>query len=356
MPVLWVTPEELEDDASSPYAYEACKTASYILWAFSGRKYHGIRTVTERYECPCSTPLVSRTYLSTPSIVGGAMINTPTGSTSDSCGCSGTIAGRHARLRLRGTPVRSVQKVSRNGVEIPSDNYKIVNGSILQLVGSVQDVCGLEVTYSYGVVVPMAGRLAARKLAGEMSKGWSGQDCALPDRVTSVSRQGFSFTVLDKQDFLEEGRTGIYEVDLFLRASNPDKARKKSKVFSPDLPKAYRVSAGNTLKVIGPNDIVVTPGQVASWSVSMSSNGLEGISRGDWNPQGQITSWNGAVLLEFDPARFEIDGDTLTVNLTPDETASISGTTASWDLYGISTSDGYTLIHMMSSTIYIGGQ
>lgn len=353
MPVLWVTPEELEDSASSPYAYEACKTASYILWAFSGRKYHGIRTVTERYECPCSSPLTRDTFISTPSIINGSMINTM----SNDCGCSGVVAGRHARLRLRGTPVRSVQRVSRDGVELSKDDYKIVNGSLLQLVGTVQDVCGLEITYSYGVVVPMAGRLAARKLAGELSKGWSGaDDCALPDRVTSVSRQGFSFTVLDKQDFLEEGRTGIYEVDLFLRASNPDKARKKSKVFSPDLPKAYRVSAGNTLKVVNPTDIVVKPGQPVSWSVSMASNGLEGISRGEWTPQGQITTWNGAVILEFEASRFEIVGDTLTINLTAEETSSISGATASWDLYGISSSDGYTLIHMMSSTIYVGGQ
>ena len=355
MPVLWVTPEELDVDANSPYAYEACKTASYILWSFSGRKYHGIRTVTERYECPCSSPLVSRTYLSTPSIVNGSIINSS--NNSDACGCSGTVSGRHVRLRLRGTPVRSVQKVSRDGVEISKDYYKIVNGTTLQLSGPVHDVCGLEVTYSYGVVVPMAGRLAARKLASELSKGWSGaDDCALPDRVTSISRQGFSFTVLDKQDFLEEGRTGIYEVDLFLRASNPDKARKKSRVFSPDLPKAYRVSAGTSIKMLNPSDIQVQPGKPVSWSVSISGNGLEGISRGDWNPQGQITTWNGAVLLEFDSSRFEVNGDTLTINLTAEETSSISGPTASWDLYGISSSDGYTLVHMMSSTIFVGGQ
>src|SRR5690606_31540367 len=133
--------------------------------------------------------------------------------------------------RLRGSPVRKDTRVTRDGVDLPSDTYKIVNGSILQLTGTSQDVCGLEVTYTYGVGVPVSGQRAARSLARELVKGWSGsEECMLPDRVTNVSRQGISFTVMDPQDFLDDGRTGVYEVDLFLRASNPDKARKPARV------------------------------------------------------------------------------------------------------------------------------
>jgi hypothetical protein len=43
-----------------------------------------------------------------------------------------------------------------------------------------------------------------------------------------------SFTLLDPQDFLEQGRTGVYSVDLFLSAVNPNKAQKKSKTFNVD--------------------------------------------------------------------------------------------------------------------------
>lgn len=354
MPNLWVVPEELGDQSSSAFAYEACKAASYLMWAFSGRKYHGIRTVTERYECPCSSPLVTSKWAATPSIVNGNITNVPSGS---GCGCPDTVAGRHLKLRLRGAPVRSVQKVSKGGVELTSSDYKIMNGNLLTITSGITDICGLEVTYTYGVNVPGAGRLAAKKLAYELVLSWEGDDaCALPSNLTSVSRQGISFAVFDKQDFLDEGRTGVYEIDLFLRAVNPDKARKKVKVFSPDLPKAYRVSAGNTLQTLGPNDISVIPGSPYTWSVSLSEAGLDGIASGQWIPQAQITSWNGAVIVEFDPERFEIVGDTMTINLTAEDTASISGATASWDLYGINSADGYTLIHLSSSTIYVGGQ
>lgn len=353
MPSLWVVPEELEEGSGSPYAYEACKTASYTLWAFSGRKFHGTRTVTERYECPCRSASSFKIY---PYMQGdGEIRNALYPMDNPGCGCTGTVAGRHVRLRLRGTPVRSVTKVAKNGTVLDPSEYKIVNGSLLQLTGTFQDVCGLEVTYTYGVNVPVAGRRAARQLASELVKGWSGEACMLPDRVSSVNRQGFSFTVLDPQDFLDDGRTGIYEVDLFIRAANPVKAYKPAKVFSPDAPKAIRVTAGQTAQVIGPYDWAITPGTESTWSVDLNSIDGDILDDAGWNPQGQISSWNGATLFEFDPDRFEINNGVLTVTLTAQETQSLSGNTASWDLYAISTSDGYTLIHVLSSTVQITG-
>ena len=58
-----------------------------------------------------------------------------------------------------------------------------------------------------------------------------------PQRVTQVSRQGMSWTLLDPQDFLDKGRTGIYQVDLFLSTVNPRRRRLRSRVFSPDVPR-----------------------------------------------------------------------------------------------------------------------
>ena len=354
---LWVVPEELEEASASPYAYEACKAASYVLWAFSGRRYSGTRTVTERYECPCRSGMGVAPYMDgTGEIynrVGGLYGGSE--SVSGGCGCSGTVGGRHVRLRLRGAPVRSVEQVKKGDTVLDSSQYKVVNSSQLQLQGAGVDVCGLEVTYTYGVTVPVAGRRAARKLASELVAGWSGDECQLPDRVTSVSRQGFSFTVIDPQDFLDEGRTGIYEVDLFLRAANPDKARKPVRVFSPDLPKAIRVTSGNNQPTIGPQDWSITPGIAATWSVDVASADADLLLDPSWNPQGQISSWNGATLLEFDPQRFSMVNGLLTVNLTAEETSMLSGTTASWDLYAVNALDAFTIMHLLNSTIWLDG-
>lgn len=362
MPALWVVPEELEEGAGSPYAYEACKAASYILWAFSGRKYHGTRTVTERYECPCKSSDRRSNVVPGNGVAGsngniyGHVLDVLDTTAGGGCGCPGTVGGRHTRLRLRGTPVRHVAQVKSGDTVLETSQYKIVNGSMLQLTNTNLDVCGLEVTYTYGVNVPVSGQRAARGLAKEFVKGWSGEECLLPDRVTNVSREGISFTIMDKQDFLDEGRTGVYEVDLFLRATNPDKARKPARIFSPDKPKAVRVTAGEMTHVLSPLDWKVKPGEVATWSVDLIANNGDLLLDPSWNPQGQITSWNGTTILEFDPDRFDVVGNTLIVSLTEDETKQISGTTALWDLYGISAADGYTIIHVLSSTIYVSGE
>jgi hypothetical protein len=54
-------------------------------------------------------------------------------------------------------------------------------------------------------------------------------------------------------------RTGLYAVDLFLKSVNPDRARAKSRVFSPDMPRARRSVSKPALYGEGPGDLVVTP-------------------------------------------------------------------------------------------------
>jgi len=53
-------------------------------------------------------------------------------------------------------------------------------------------------------------------LAGEQAKAAAGQKCSLPERISNISRQGVSWTVVDGQDFYDKGRTGIDRVDRWL--------------------------------------------------------------------------------------------------------------------------------------------
>ena len=103
------------------------------------------------------------------------------------------------------------------------------------------------------------GRAAARLFAVELVKYYEGDEtCALPQRVTSVNRQGVSYTILDQQSFIDDGKTGLYTIDLFLKTANPDKARARARVFSPDTPRARRITAKPPFIPVSSFDLYVT--------------------------------------------------------------------------------------------------
>lgn len=90
----------------------------------------------------------------------------------------------------------------------------------------------VDVRYTYGAKPPVEIEFAIEVLGGEMRKAMEQDDtCRLPQRVTSVTRNGMSMTVLDSQDFLDDGRTGIEEVDAALARFNPGKAKRPARVF-----------------------------------------------------------------------------------------------------------------------------
>jgi len=262
---LWVTPSDLGTTYSaSEYADDACQVASNILWAMSGRKYNGSTTVTERY----ITSIDAFRYQGAsaknffPYMIHGSVYNLPAEDWNDSAYQSDGTSSL-SRLRLRGQPVQEVHMMRSlyNGNIISPDSYYIAEHStLIAYNGTPWPPGNVEVTYTYGARVPTAGRMAAKTFAIELIRLWSGDDCALPDRVTSVSRQGVSYTILDNQDFLENMRIGIYEIDLFLKTANPSKALAPSKVFSPDKPRARRAAPSRS--------VVLTPS--ASYDVALS--------------------------------------------------------------------------------------
>lgn len=245
---LWVEVDDLGSTYSeSTYAYDAVKTASYLLWGMSGRKYSGITTVTERYVSSYDPYLRTGASLLTyaPTLIQGNIQNIRLNGSGpyeqDDFTGDGTSAS--TRVRLRGRKVIRVHTLrDREGTVIdPREYYLVEHSTVLASPGASWNSSNIEVTYSYGTEPPLAGKNAARLLAIELVKLYENDDtCALPQRVTSVARQGVSYTILDNQDFIDELRTGLYAVDLFLKTTNPDRARAVAKVFSPDTPRARR--------------------------------------------------------------------------------------------------------------------
>ena len=104
-------------------------------------------------------------------------------------------------------------------------------------------VCGdsTVITDQYGTPPPQGGVQATVRLATEFARDLYGlPGCELPSRVTSITREGVTMTVLDPQEFLNQGRTGLVAVDMWLVAVNPKSRTQRAQLWSPDIPVAQR--------------------------------------------------------------------------------------------------------------------
>lgn len=228
MAVLWLSTSDTVDP-SGERTEDAIDLASRILFAATGEKFTGVWTSTDAYNDPSGSGVQLQ-----PTAVYGDIVNIP------------KFQNGVRNLRLRNTPVLSVLSVSRNGVIMDPSTYSLRNNAYLvQPNGApwMLDNRDLLITYRHGQPVPRAGKAAAIRLANELIHAWNDDGlCSLPERVQSVTRQGMSFTILDPQEFIQNGKVGIVEVDYFIQAVNPDKARKKSKIFSVDKPRGERIN------------------------------------------------------------------------------------------------------------------
>lgn len=221
--------EDLEGCGTPPEAEaevieEALAVASEILYALSGRQFPGLCDVIFR---PCGD-FCRCEY--------------------DACGCN-----RLPRVWL-GHDVVSVGSVDIDGTILDPSAYRLSEGWLLRLDGGSWPCCqdmaadpGAEDTFSItglaGVAPSATAVRAAKALAVELVRACTpGEEeaCALPERVTNIVRQGASMTILDPFDFLTDGRSGIYIVDLFISSSNPNGLSRPSRAWSPDLPVTLR--------------------------------------------------------------------------------------------------------------------
>lgn len=173
------------------------------------------------------------------------------------------------RIHLSGRPVISVESVKVNGTEVtgwrveskafiklPRRHFPdlwAANGWYWSGASSLEDAllaestrCEVEVSYTYGSPPPELVEKAINTLTCELDLAFTNPDeCRLPSRVTSISRQGIDMTILDPMDFLEEGLTGIEEVDSVIRYFNPVKAKGRARVYSADYRPGRRLASGS---------------------------------------------------------------------------------------------------------------
>jgi len=100
-------------------------------------------------------------------------------------------------------------------------------------------------TYRYGSTVTRGARSTLLYYARQLYLAGPCGDvnlCQLPERVTSINREGISLTTVDPQTFLDRGLTGLIRVDEWLAGYAARKAVRPSGVYTHDSPPAVNIA------------------------------------------------------------------------------------------------------------------
>lgn len=183
----------------------AIDLASEILFNLSGRVYTGICERTRSICSPC--------HFCVPS-------------------CCSCVPLNAIDLALN-APVWGVFDVSVDGVALSATAYELQQKRYLvRIDGDVWPTTGVDVTWASGRAIPLGARYAAALYAAEIVKLCIGKQCQIPQRVTNMTREGTTFTILDSMKVIAEGRTGIALVDAWL-VSDKKGRRARPGMFSP---------------------------------------------------------------------------------------------------------------------------
>ncbi len=227
--------------ASDELILTEINVATDLLYILSGKQFSGECPTIVR---PCSSSnCFALPYAGDPSVYDASV-----------CGCS-----RLRRVDLGAWPVTNIIYVKVDGAVVDPDTYRLDgNRYLVRMAGAGPSYTNdgwpncqkldrpttepdtFEVMYEYGTAPPPALVEGATRIACELTKASTGQPCNIPGRAQSVNRQQISFTMINAS-MLENGLTGLWEVDLALMAYNPSRSRGQTAVWSPDMPRGgYR--------------------------------------------------------------------------------------------------------------------
>lgn len=246
--------------ADDALAEESIEIASYLLWLLSEKRFPGVCETTVR---PCAEPWANRwderRRLSLDAFGWDVSWGwaAPWGWCCDrshdalSCGCGGP-----SKIRLGQYPVRydsdTDMTVTIEGVTLDPSEYLVVDRRwLLRMAdddGNAQawpccqrldrplgDPDTWSVTFKYGTAPPRAGRRACAAYAQQWARACCSDDsCVLPAGVQSIARRGVSVTMLDPQELVRSGFTGVPLVDNWLGAERFGQRRQPAVFVNPD--------------------------------------------------------------------------------------------------------------------------
>lgn len=167
------------------------------------------------------------------------------------CACSGGCSCRAACEVPFPGPVAAVDEVLVDGLPLDPSAYRLDSFRGVPVLVRTDGECWPQcqdmsldtdaegtfvITYQPGTPLPLAGQIAAGELACEFAKACTGGECALPGQLASLSRNGVDVQMVDPTTVLDQGLTGLANVDLWVKSVNPRHKAQRSRVYSPDAP------------------------------------------------------------------------------------------------------------------------
>lgn len=243
------------DDFTPEQQTQATTWAMEILDALTGRRFQQCPVTVRPCGPSCRGWGGYMTFpVGSPSAVGawGAwMIPFIDGSgTWRNCACPGSCSCEARHQVPLPTPAAAVTQVMVDGVILDPSAYRLDGRMLVRTDGEPWPACqdmelandavgAFAVTYSPGEPLPAAGSIAAGRFACEFAKLCAGVgDCQLPGQLATLTRLGVSVENVDPVTFLEDGLTGVPEVDLWIRSVNPARLAQRPRVWSSDVRRA----------------------------------------------------------------------------------------------------------------------
>lgn len=155
---------------------------------------------------------------------------------------------------LPGQPVTEIIEVLIDGVPVDPARYRVDDQRWLvyipesptaarqgwplrQSVKAPHDTEGTwSVEYAYGIGPPPGGAEMAAALGCQLALSCTPDadtECRLPQRVTSITRQGVTMAILDPLTLFQDGLTGLSEVDLWIQAVTRGANRRAAQIWIP---------------------------------------------------------------------------------------------------------------------------
>lgn len=225
-------------------------SATEWLWNLTGRRYGLCEHITRPCRKDCYSWMSNSSWGLQIGASGGGTnwipVLTRAGWTNMACGCwNACSCSRVCELELPSAPVNEIVEVLVDGLVVSPDAYRVDDFRWLvrtdggcwpecqNLTAAASEEGTWQVTYKWGIPVPVGGQTAAAILACELVKACVGDvRCRLPSRVQSMSRQGV--TIQFAQD-IHDALTGLPDVDGWVRSVNPSLMREPSRVYSVDM-------------------------------------------------------------------------------------------------------------------------